>query len=277
MVLFWSSYGSSHPVFLFLPILMTTPPARIRSFSHGDTLLQAGSDHEEGFVILSGHVKLRPKLGAMVERAGQGAVIGAVSLLFRGAQEYTAVARGDVEAAIVDRATVSAQLSRNPELVREAASGILSRLDLVPRAERDAVPTAHDGPIAAPGTWSDIRLKPASQETRAGLPRRGLQIDQMPFGIGRKPLRGEQSPRVEIALMFSDSKPYNLSRSHFAIERGHNALMLRDVGSQLGTVVNGLRIGIDEPMNAVPLHIGENEIIAGAADSPFRFVLEITS
>ena len=53
--------------------------------------------------------------------------------------------------------------------------------------------------------------------------------------------------------------------------------MLRDVGSQLGTVVNWLRIGIDEPMNAVPLHIGENEIIAGAADSPFRFVLEITS
>jgi hypothetical protein len=255
MVLFWSSYGSSHPVFLFLPILMTTLPARTRSFSHGDTLIQAGSDHEEGFVILSGHVKLRPELGAMVERAGQGAVIGAVSLLFGGAQEYTAVARGDVE----------------------AASGILSRLDLVPRAERDAVPTAHDGPIAAPGTWSDIRLKPASQETRAGLPRRGLQIDQMPFGIGRKPLRGEQSPRVEIALMFSDSKPYNLSRSHFAIESGHNALMLRDVGSQLGTVVNGLRIGIDEPMNAVPLHIGENEIIAGAADSPFRFVLEITS
>jgi hypothetical protein len=82
---------------------------------------------------------------------------------------------------------------------------------------------------------------------------------------------------VEIALMFSDSKPYNLSRSHFAIERGHNALMLRDVDSQLGTVVNGLRIGIDEPMNAVPLHIGENEIIAGAADSPFRFVLKITS
>jgi len=86
---------------------MTTLPARTRSFSHGDTLLQAGSDHEEGFVILSGHVKLRPELGAMVERAGQGAVIGAVSLLFGGAQEYTAVARGDVEAAIVDRATMA--------------------------------------------------------------------------------------------------------------------------------------------------------------------------
>lgn len=255
---------------------MTSLPARTRTFSNGETLLQAGSDHGTGFVVLSGHVELRSGHGAMIERAGQGAVIGAVSLLFGGAQEFTVVAKGEVEAAIVDRATVSAQLSRNPELVREAANGILSRLDLVPRAERDAVPTGHNGPIAAPGSWSDLRLKPASAETRAGLPRRGLQIDQIPFGIGRKPLRGEQSPRVDIALMFSDSKPYNLSRSHFSIERGHNALMLRDVGSQLGTVVNGLRIGIDEPLNAVPLHIGENEIIAGAADSPFRFVLEIT-
>jgi len=59
------------------------------------------------------------------------------------------------------------------------------------------------------------------------------------------------------------------------IERGHNALMIRDVGSQLGTVVNGLRIGIEEPLNAVELHIGENEIIAGGSDSPFRFVIEV--
>ena len=53
--------------------------------------------------------------------------------------------------------------------------------------------------------------------------------------------------------------------------------MIRDVGSQLGTVVNGLRIGIEEPLNAVELHIGENEIIAGGSDSPFRFVIEVVA
>ena len=97
----------------------------------------------------------------------------------------------------------------------------------------------------------------------------------MPFGVGRKPLRGEQTPRVGITLMFGDYKPYNLSRSHFVIERGNNALMIRDVGSQLGTVVNGERIGIDERNNAVPLHIGENEITAGGTDTPFAFIVDI--
>jgi len=254
---------------------MTNLPARTRSFSDGEVLLEAGSDHETGFVILSGHVEIRNATGGLIELASQGAVLGAVSLLFGGGQEYRATAKGAVEAISVDRASVSAQLARNPDLVRESAAAILARLDLVPQAERDTVPVDHDGPVATPGGWSEIRLKPASTATRAGLSRRGQEITRMPFGVGRKPLRGEQSPRTEVALMFPDSKPYNLSRSHFVIERGHNALMIRDVGSQLGTVVNGLRIGIEEPLNAVALHIGENEIIAGGSDSPFRFVIEV--
>jgi CRP-like cAMP-binding protein len=254
---------------------MTNLPARTRSFSDGDILLEAGADHERGFVILSGHVEIRSEAGALIEIAAQGAVLGAVSLLFGGGQEYRATAKGAVEAISVDRTSVSAQLARNPDLVREAATDILSRLDLVPKAERDAVPVDHAGPVATPGSWSGIRLKPASTATRAGLSRRGQEITRMPFGVGRKPLRGEQSPRTEIALMFADAKPYNLTRSHFVIEQGNNALMIRDVGSQLGTVVNGLRIGIEEPLNAVALHVGENAIIAGGADSPFHFVIEV--
>ena len=65
-------------------------------------MLQAGGDFETGFVILSGHVELRTVSGALVEQAGQGAV----SLLFSGAQEFTATAKDQVEAAMVDRATV---------------------------------------------------------------------------------------------------------------------------------------------------------------------------
>lgn len=256
---------------------MTNLPARTRSFADGEILLDMDSDYEIGFVILAGHVELRNELGTLIESVGQGAVLGAVSLLFGGGQEFRAIAKGPVEAVSVDRASVSAQLSRNPELVREAAGNILSQLDLVPKAERETVPVDHDGPIAKPGDWSQVRVKPASSATRAGLSRRGHEIIQMPYGVGRKPLRGEQSPRTEVALMFPDSKPYNLSRSHFVIERGHNALMIRDVGSQLGTLVNGLRIGIEEPLNAVALHIGENEIIAGGADSPFHFVIEVTA
>lgn len=133
----------------------------------------------------------------------------------------------------------------------------------------------HDGPLAAPGVWREVRVKPLTPETRNTMPRRGIVVREFPFGIGRKPLRHQQTPRTEMSLMLIDNKPYNLSRSHFVIEHGPDALMVRDVGSHLGTEVNGERIGVDNILNAMVLRMGENEVAAGGDDTPFRFIIEI--
>lgn len=276
---------------------MNTLPGRTRIFSDQELLLRAGADPDMGFVIITGHVELRNAAGTLLGDARQGDVIGAASLLFGGRQDLSAIAAGPVEAAMVDRASVARQLARNPDLVRNAATRLLSGLDLVPQAEQPAVteaafdtgpdsnvfpitgkrkaPAPHPGDIAEMGGWSAIWLKPASDATRSGMPRRGIRIKETPYGIGRKPKRGEQIPRTDIILQFSDERPYNLSRHHFMIEIGRPGLMIRDAGSQLGTTVNGERIGLDEPRNAVSLHIGENTIAAGGYDTPFHFIVEV--
>ncbi|MEP4378067.1 MAG: cyclic nucleotide-binding domain-containing protein [Alphaproteobacteria bacterium] len=289
---------------------MNTLPGRTRVFTDQDFLLRAGENPDTGFVIVTGRVELRNAAGTLLGDARQGDVIGAASLLFGGRQDLSAIAAGPVEAAMVDRGTVAAQLARNPELVRRAATQLLAGLDLVPAAEsgadtrvdifaeadtspdsrdesaddsnvvpitgkRTRRPAAHPGEVAALGSWSAIWLKPASDATRSGMPRRGVKIKETPFGVGRKPKRGEQIPRTDIVLQFSDARPYNLSRLHFMIELGRPGLMIRDAGSQLGTLVNGERIGLDEPRNAVPLHIGENEIEAGGYNTPFQFIIDI--
>lgn len=280
---------------------MNTLPGRTRIFSDQDFLLRAGEDPDIGFVIVTGRVELRNGTGTLLGDARQGDVIGAASLLFGGRQELSAIAAGPVEAVMVDRGTVAAALARNPDQVRRAATQLLTGLDLVPRAERGeeqsaeivaethfqadsnvvsitgrrARPAAHPGDIAEMGSWSEIWFKPASDATRSGMPKRGVKINETPFGVGRKPKRGEQIPRTDIVLQFSDERPYNLSRNHFLIELGRPGLMIRDAGSQLGTVVNGERIGLDEPRNVMPLHIGANEIEAGGYNTPFVFILEI--
>jgi len=288
---------------------MNTLPGRTRVFTDQEFLLRAGEDPDAGFVIVTGRVELRNAAGTLLGEARQGDVIGAASLLFGGRQDLSAIAAGPVEAAMVDRGTVAAQLARNPELVRSSATQLLNALNLVPAAETGAdtrvdifadtaagldskivspadsnvfpitgkrAPAApHPGDIAEMGSWSAIWLKPASDATRSGMPRRGVKINEMPYGVGRKPKRGEQIPRTDIVLQFSDERPYNLSRLHFMIELGRPGLMIRDAGSQLGTLVNGERIGLDEPRNAVPLHIGENMIEAGGYDTPFLFIIAI--
>lgn len=282
-----------------LRVVMNTLPGRTRIFSDQDFLLRAGEDPDIGFVIITGHVELRNAAGTLLGDAYQGDVIGAASLLFGGRQDLSAIAAGPVEAAMVDRGTVAAQLAHNPDLVRNTATQLLSGLNLVPEAEsaasietafdtgaasnvfpitgKRAKPAPHPGDIAAMGIWSAIWLKPASDATRSGMPRRGIHIKETPFGVGRKPKRGEQIPRTDVMLQFSDDRPYNLSRNHFTIEVGRPGLMIRDAGSQLGTLVNGERIGLDEPRNAVSLHIGENAIEAGGYDTPFHFIIEVRS
>lgn len=275
---------------------MDTLPGRTRVFNDQDHLLRAGEDPDSGFVIVTGHVELRNAAGTLLGDARQGDVIGAASLLFGGRQELSAIAAGPVEAVMVDRGTVAAELARNPDLVRRHAGELLSALSLVPAAESGMVPGDSDtvksnvvpiaaaradaralnpGDIAGPGTWSAIWLRPDSDATRGQMGRRGVRIKETPFGVGRKPNRGEQIPRSDIMLQFPDQRPYNLSRNHFVIETGRPGLMIRDAGSQLGTLVNGERIGLDEHRNAVSLHIGENVIAAGGHDSPFRFVIEV--
>ena len=297
---------------------MNTLPGRTRVFSDQDFLLRAGEDPDAGFVIVTGRVELRNATGTLLGDARQGDVIGAASLLFGGRQDLSAIAAGPVEAVMVDRGTVAAELARHPDMVRRAATQLLAGLTLVPDAEsgiesgiesgtdagmvsrvdsdtespldqllREADSNVvsitgkrtrkatHAGDVAEMGSWSTIWLKPASDATRSGMPRRGVKINETPFGVGRKPKRGEQTPRTDIVLQFPDERPYNLSRNHFLIELGRPGLMIRDAGSQLGTVVNGERIGLDEPRNVIPLHIGANEIEAGGYNTPFSCLLEI--
>ena len=93
----------------------------------------------------------------------------------------------------------------------------------------------------------------------------------LPFRVGRLPVAGEAQPIEMNDLQLSDTTPFNVSRDHFAIERVPDGVQVRDRGSYVGTIVNGVRIGGHHRVATVPLAVGENEVVVGSPMSPFRF------
>ena len=103
------------------------------------------------------------------------------------------------------------------------------------------------------------------------FPARALRLADLPFRVGRLPVAGEAQPIEVNDLQLSDMTPFNVSRDHFAIERAPDGVQVRDRGSYVGTIVNGVQIGRHHHVAAVPLAVGDNEVVAGSPRSPFRF------
>jgi CRP/FNR family cyclic AMP-dependent transcriptional regulator len=60
------------------------------------------------------------------------------------------------------------------------------------------------------------------------------------------------------------------------IARSGDQLLVSDLGSTLGTIVNGRPIGHHFMKDAEPLHRGENHVVAGGNGSPFEFLISIS-
>jgi hypothetical protein len=118
----------------------------------------------------------------------------------------------------------------------------------------------------------DVVLSGLTPAAEAGfLPARALRLARLPFRIGRIPVAGETQPLEVNDLQLSDTKPFHVSRNHFTIERGPDGVQVRDRGSYVGTIVNSLQVGGDRRVGTAPLAVGENEVVAGSPNSPFRF------
>jgi len=152
----------------------------------------------------------------------------------------------------------------------------LSRTIAVPSAGSAGAPAT--APKAAPpppppGGYQSVVLQALTEHARARLPEPVITISKFPFRIGRKHEVQGKGATVFAAndVALADDKPYQISRNHCSIEREGDHFFVRDRGSTVGTVVNDKPIGLAEDTLTCDLHGGDNEILLGADDSPFKF------
>jgi CRP/FNR family cyclic AMP-dependent transcriptional regulator len=134
------------------------------------------------------------------------------------------------------------------------------------------------GNAASAGRADDATILLAAQNEalRARIGAAAIHVAKLPFLAGRIPVEGEVKPLRLPDLLIEDQAPFRLSRQHFMITRSGGRLIVSDLGSTLGTIVNGQAIGHHFMKDTAPLHRGENHIIAGGSDSPFEFLVSIS-
>jgi len=155
-----------------------------------------------------------------------------------------------------------------------------------PSLELTRVPVAVAGspvavaPVAPPpaGGYQSVVLTAATDHARARLPEGTVVIQKFPYRIGRKHDALGKGATVFASndLPIADDKPYQISRNHCSIEREGDNFFVRDRGSSVGTVVNDAPIGLAEDTLTKDLQGGENEILLGADDSPFKFKITLS-
>lgn len=262
-------------------------------FEPHELIYRTGDSADSAFIIKQGEVEIA-SLGpnARPERLGPGAVFGQVAIMLDQPRQRTARALSDVVVLAIPRADFLRAFNERYDVVEPFLRRLFATLhDAEGLAERGAPPPSQlsveiataiePAPHGAPANGAEasysMRVMPASEELARQLGDRGVAVEGLPFRVGRQPTKGESPPVGILDLSLLDAKPFNLSRRHFVIEAGPASPFVRDVGSHLGTIVNGVKIGGSEPIRTAPLDRGENSVIAGREGSPFVFTVTVTA
>ena len=247
-----------------------------RQFAPGEVIYRQGDKSDFAYFIKAGRVEiLKNEVDGprQVTVLGAGDVFGEMGIVLDQRRSVTARALDQVVVRAVSRSSFLHAVNQEPDAARQVLKTLLTRLH--EGEERAAEPRALPaGPAAVPRA-PRLRLVPASDRLDKLMRGKGLEVGRLPFRVGRKAAKGEKTAAGENDLALEDKRPFNLSRRHFAIEQSRRGLIVRDCGSQHGTVVNGVRIGKAAGIDIAILKAGDNEIIAGGETSPYRFRLEV--
>jgi CRP/FNR family transcriptional regulator, cyclic AMP receptor protein len=245
-------------------------------FAAGQILVREGDAAGDVFRLLSGTVDVVRELDGhpiLLGKVSAGQFLGEMSVIEKNRpRSATARAASEVEVEILTQAEFLDEIASSPQAAREFIGRLCQRLReaddrIVNHADGNRVQSDDD---AAPPLRNSAYLAAKTAWLQRQLPTR-CALGERAFLVGRRPVGGEGPPRLQPDLQLDDAVPFRVSRNHFVIEKSDLGYLVRDLGSALGTIVNGQPIGHHFRADDVPLRAGENEVIAGGSGSPFVF------
>jgi CRP/FNR family transcriptional regulator, cyclic AMP receptor protein len=256
----------------------------------GEVIFREGDESTEAYWITSGRVEITVRSGRdglPVARLGPGEIIGEMGLIDNKPRSATATALIPTELEIISEDEFEKDVLQQPARLRTYLGTLFERLrgaDILLEVERARHP-APAIPVVTPTlpsfsnggsepepviSLSSVSPNPVTDEIIK------VSVDRFPFRIGRA---GDKwSPFFQNELAIHDEKPLQISRQHASIDNGGSKCFVSDRGSRMGTVVNGVQIGVGADALTAELKAGENIVIFGhPVSSPHRFTVNVSA
>ena len=260
-----------------------------RTYPADETLFRQGDPSDFAVLILSGSADVLRQVGdeaIVLGTVHAGEFVGEMGVLEGRARSATVRAASPLEADLIERQVFLDRVSQDPELARKLLVRMSVRLrdveDMLTRAyaerssegaggRRDLVEASSEA-VAVPS----ILMEATTYGAQFFFGTAPIPITHLPFTVGRAPGEHETTSAIPVDLTVAEPAPHRLSRAHFSFVERDGEVLVRDLSSVLGTVVNGHALGRDFPVHSAPLQKGENTVIAGGRGSPFTFKVTLS-
>lgn len=266
-------------------------PMHRTTFQPGELIFREGDESSEAYWILNGKVEISietPKGRSVLTTLEEGEIFGEMGMIDDLPRAATARALTTTEVDVVNERDFHFEVLRDEARLlpyldmlfeRLRSTNAMLRAELAKHRTGDgsatvaakvAAPTA--APVPEHGT-----IMISSTERSAGFHPQGLRVKvgKFPFRIGRAMDQDGQSGFGRVDLALADHRPYSVSRGHCLVERKGESFVIRDCGSRLGTIVNGVALGAEATETMAQLKPGENRVILGTEGGRHEYVITL--
>ena len=279
-------------------------------FGPGSYIFKEGDLSQEAYRIIRGKVELTTDVDSkpvILAQLGKGDIFGEMAMIDERPRTASAqclkptecevMQPGDFQSVILDQPARSLPyLSALFERLRSVTNRLQHEGRVAPKSQESPLENEAQNkptPIEA-DPFSPFQMQTESLQETAALTviltpmtptcssvmpegYEAMQLVKFPFCIGRKTQSGSQHVEVLSAndFMIADVLPFQVSRNHCSIEREGDRYFVRDRGSTLGTIVNGVSLGAKKERLTYDLLPGGNELIVGSKQSPYVFQIDL--
>jgi len=242
-----------------------------KSVATGRVIYEEGGPGDAVYIITDGKIEVTRRIGdghVRLAVLSKGAIFGESGVLRDTARSTTVRTITPAKLMVIPKGVFQSIFRRENPLALTLLRALCDRLATANSQLMVHQLYSEGAPYRA---VRSIRLLADSPEMVAQIGSDGMLIETLPFHVGRHLWPDEKTTARKADLMVQASRGDDISPLHFAIENQEGRLIIRDLKSHLGTLVEGQRIGHFEESSFADLSYGSTSIQAGGLESPYHF------